>query len=633
MDNPFRKRASENVLESEAFLQLVSDEPVEFVLENNTHGELFDRLVLLIGTPGSGKTTIGRLFEYRNLSTLNTLKEHDSYKDLAKVMVQFGAIVNERAYVLGARLVMDSEYRNIWELPYEPSLKHNLFLTLVQCRCVLLWLNALRLQGFQDNQISILTKHDSPAAMENIGTSDIGNLRKKAISVEDAVYRVVHALVPIPFEKIPSLLTTTYDPLSIISDFKIKSEDGSDFLLKPMILVDDAHELHSQQFSVLTDWLINRDIRAARWVMTRFDVATSGNKWILAKAKDATTPGRQYGRDYILLSANQITNTAKKRSFRSTANNIATRYLQLMPIFNRSKLTNLSSLLDESSPDLPNIAVEKLRDQINQEFKELSITKERVDKLNALIDNHGPTKKESPEVKLAMLRILGHRYAKRTPQQDFFAEPVDIDPKREITVDSSVMHGARIFLLHRFNRPFYYGFDSLVDSGGGNIEQFLKSADIIVSSIEAKLIRKKQANLDSTTQHKLINKIAVDEINRWSFPMSDKVKLLIEFISELAIEISLRPNAPLGDGANAFGVLRSDFDRIENEYPLLGQVLHYATGYNAITVIPEYNCKNQIWTLIELGGYPTIQSGLTFKRGGFVEGKISTLYEHMFGKA
>ena len=227
MDNPFRKRASENVLESEAFLQLVSDEPVEFVLENNTHGELFDRLVLLIGTPGSGKTTIGRLFEYRNLSTLNTLKEHDSYKDLAKVMVQFGAIVNERAYVLGARLVMDSEYRNIWELPYEPSLKHNLFLTLVQCRCVLLWLNALRLQGFQDNQISILTKHDSPAAIENIGTSDIDNLRKKAISVEDAVYRVVHALVPIPFEKIPGLLSTAYDPLSIISDFKIEPQRQS----------------------------------------------------------------------------------------------------------------------------------------------------------------------------------------------------------------------------------------------------------------------------------------------------------------------------------------------------------------------------------------------------------------------
>ena len=64
MENPFLRRATEFLRDEEAFLAIVSPEPVTyFVGRPGKNGILYDRLVLLRGTPGSGKTTLARLFE------------------------------------------------------------------------------------------------------------------------------------------------------------------------------------------------------------------------------------------------------------------------------------------------------------------------------------------------------------------------------------------------------------------------------------------------------------------------------------------------------------------------------------------------------------------------------------------
>lgn len=631
MYNPFRKRASENLSNSDAFLPLVSHAPVEYILQNHSGDDLLEKLAFLLGTPGSGKTTFGRLFEFECLMTLHRMARNPSFKNLAKVLSDFGAISDDGPSILAARIPMDAEYREIWELPYSDTIKRGLFLNLLQSRCVLTWCNALSDQSITNEAIEIITNRSSPGALDKIGGSNYEELRNKAIEIESSVYEVIHALVPRSTGQIAEIITHPYDPLTFVIGFNVRL-DQSDVVtfLKPMVIIDDAHELHSNQFANLTDFFIRRDLKIARWILTRYDIAISANDWIQDQSSEGQ-PGRQLGRDFTVLLTNQG-DPAHKRTFRNAAQDIASRYLQEMPIFTRSHQTKLSALLAETCKAISNSNIEKLKVKINSDIQTLRITKDRASKLEALVDNYAGANAEPADVRLAMLRILLHRYAKRTPQQELFSEIIDSEPKRELTADSGILSAAKLHLMHEFDRPYYYGSDMLADSGNGNIEQFLRSADELITTIETKLIRRKQMYvLSAEEQHRLLKEVANKTIDEWDFPMHKQVRLLIDYIGNKAVEASLTPNAYLDHGANAFGVLRSDFQKMKVASPELITVLHFAAAYNALSIIPSYHCKNEIWTLFQLGGYPIIKYGLPFNKGGFVEGGMQSLYAAIDG--
>ena len=80
MENPFLKRAAEFLRDPEAFLAIVSPEPARVYLAPHANDALYDRLVQIRGTPGSGKTTLSRLFAYPTLATLLRNKDLSSYE-------------------------------------------------------------------------------------------------------------------------------------------------------------------------------------------------------------------------------------------------------------------------------------------------------------------------------------------------------------------------------------------------------------------------------------------------------------------------------------------------------------------------------------------------------------------------
>ena len=111
MANPFTTRATEQVKLNEAFLGLVTPDPITWFLQPAAADNgLLRRLILIQGPPGSGKTTIARLFEFSTLATLMQSADGDTHSELVGPMSKCGALAGGTIRLLGCRLPLESDY-------------------------------------------------------------------------------------------------------------------------------------------------------------------------------------------------------------------------------------------------------------------------------------------------------------------------------------------------------------------------------------------------------------------------------------------------------------------------------------------------------------------------------------------
>jgi len=138
MANPFLRRATEYVREDESFLTIVSPAPLTTFLATNKHkDDMFEVPVRIIGAPGSGKTMLATLAEFRMVETILKDVTNQTNRTLAAALGQAGFLRDGKPHVAAVRVPMESEYREFWELPYEPVVKTKLAFWLVQARAML----------------------------------------------------------------------------------------------------------------------------------------------------------------------------------------------------------------------------------------------------------------------------------------------------------------------------------------------------------------------------------------------------------------------------------------------------------------------------------------------------------------
>src|ERR1700730_4778599 len=245
MDNPFERRATEQVRNEEAFLSLVSPEPITTHLRKfGATGQLYDRLVIVLGTPGSGKTTMAKLFEFPMVSILLRNSSSQAHRALLTALSECGSIQNGSPTVLACRLPLESDYREIWELPYSEEFKDALLKAIVQARAILGWFRHLSRTGISPDKVQVLTTGGSDAAFEAIGGFSGDVVLRKAQEVERAVYRVVGSLLPPEQKDLDPQVTQAYRPFDVIDRFLIPFGDGLQNLeIRPLIVLDDAHTL------------------------------------------------------------------------------------------------------------------------------------------------------------------------------------------------------------------------------------------------------------------------------------------------------------------------------------------------------------------------------------------------------
>ena len=215
---------------------------------------------------------------------------------------------------------------------------------------------------------------------------------------------------------------------------------------------------------------------------------------------------------------------SERRVFRKMAKDMARRYLSQMEVFNRRGLHSLGDLLSTTQELVSAGKRQGLAKRVAALQRRHGVSSRRRLDLEKLVDDYLAASGDGGEdLRLGIMSVLLERYAKRIPQRSLFD---DSEPSRPLSVDAGVADGARIFLLHEYRRPYFFGIDTLCDAGTENAEQFLRLAARLVSQSETRLIRGKDPMLTSGVQHKLLRERAREMVREWDFPEYQLVRRL-----------------------------------------------------------------------------------------------------------
>ena len=628
MANPFLRRATEYVREDEAFLSIVSPAPLTTFLATNKHkDDMFEVPVRIIGAPGSGKTMLATLAEFKMVETILKDKTSPTNRTLAAALAQAGFLRDGKPHVAAVRVPMESEYRDFWELPYDPSVKAKLAFWLVQARAMLGLIRNLTINKAREiDGIEFIPRADYEAHLEQIGGLSTVGIRDRALAVQRAIYSVGAGLRAPKLEDLPGDATAPYAPFDAISRIRIDWM-GEKIELSPLVMLDDIHALHHDQLEAMFGMLSHREMKFGRWLMMRLDALSPGA--VLRSPGSQPTHNRATGRDFVdIRMQDDEKSDSARRQFRAMARDMAKRYLPLVEALRNRNSTDIDRLLPSEPPQLTPGQIKQLEEKVAREQNKLGISPPRRKEIDGIIDEFIKRTRSydnGPDVAMAMTRILLHRYAIRIARSTpSLFEEMGPDPKTPLKADSDVAHGARLHLHHEYERPLHYGVDEICDASNENAEIFLQFAGALVANIETRAIRNNSLPLSSRSQQSILIDKAKGIMDAWSFPHAQRVRAMVDAIGRECLAESLLPNAPLGAGANAVAILEEEMEALPLDDEL-GVVLKHAIANGAIMIERNYGQGGKLWALMELTGTVSLVHGLTFNRGGFLPKKIEYL--------
>ncbi|HEY9552820.1 hypothetical protein [Allosphingosinicella sp.] len=631
MANPFLRRATEYIRDDAAFLAVVSPQPLTtFLTRHPRRDDLFNLPVRILGAPGSGKTMLATLAEFRLIETILRDQTNDTNRELAGALAGAGFLQDGCPRIAAVRVPMESEYRDFWELPYEDNIKTKLALWLVQARTMLALIRSLTAGGARElDSIRFIARDASEAQLEQIGGLTARGIRDRALEVQKAIYSVGASLLPPKLAHLPPEATEPYQPFESIREIEIDWM-GERHIVSPLAMLDDVHALHPDQFEQMFGALARREMRFGRWMMMRLDALSPGA--VFRSAESLETHNLKPDRDFInVFMQGHDDRNAERRQFRTIATDMANRYLPLVPALRSRGQTPFSRLIPTEPPRLTHAKLRDLAASVDRVQRKLEITKARRENIEQLISTHlsGTTSGDKePEVALAMARILMHRYSNRVAGMELsLFEDFDPEPRTPLKADAGVAEGARLHLNEEFGRPLHYGLDNLCDASNENAELFLQLAGALVARMETKAIRGQSPVLPPADQQAVLTEKAKEIMTGWAFPFARHVRNLVDGIGRDCREVSLAENARLAAGANAIGVPEAEIEALLDSDDELALVLKYAIAHKAIEIQRDYGQGGKQWCLIELSGIVCLAHGLTLRRGGFLERNLAYIRE------
>nr|WP_245457299.1 hypothetical protein [Rhizobium leguminosarum] len=573
------------------------------------------------------------LVEFRLIEAILRDQSSENNRILAAALSKSGFVDGLKPTVVAVRLPMESEYRDFWELPYEPGIKLKLILSLIQARAVLAFARNLTANGRRElEDIKFIAREDATSQLEQIGGTEATQVIARAREVERAIYEIGASLLPPSLDQLPISAISPYQPFEALREVEIDWL-GARQRLKPLIILDDVHTLHPEQLDGLFRALARREIKIGRWLMMRMD-ALSPSTVLRSKTIDER-PGVKTDRDFLPIFMQSPSQRRTERAqFRRMAADMADRYLRRVQTLSERNFSRFADLLSEEPPTLSAGKLAELQKKVQREQASLNVPEGRRRKIDDIVKRYAKSAQSidvEDDVRTAMSRILINRYAVRI--RDVSPSLFDTDgpeTRKPLKANSEIADAARLVLRSEFQRPFHYGFDDLCDASNENAELFLQLAGAMVERMETKAIRNHDPALTPSQQQSVLKEKSDAIIDAWNFPFVRKIRSIVDVIANECLNKSLEPNASLGAGANAVGIPEAQMDALLHDGEA-AMVLKYAIAYGALVAVREYGQGGKSWCLLELSGPVCLSYGLTFKRGGFLEWNAEILTRKIEG--
>ncbi len=572
IENAFKIRAADSpIINTSQFLNLYSPN----FLSNIEKDDLFiPKLIIIRGNPGSGKSSLLRLFETDSLIRLHKRRNQMRDSGVLLHLQDLNIIDDTGPKCIGIYLQCDSSLQDISNLHANQGTTLHILNTFIDIRILKIFISSIKLLNEnniihlpENCELSGLPANDAPPSIFSKSYS-IHDLYSLCERIENDFARLLNSFPGEPRPKSIAPHARIY--IFKYLDQQVKQIPALSNIL-PIIMLDDIHILKEEQREHIIKEFIRRS-SVTRWIAVR--------NHIYSLEKMISLQGGTEGRDFHDINLSIDPRFSKPNIFRKFAFDITERRLRYTNFITDKTSEDIKRLLEyeiaKIHNDKVNTLLNNIKKQVNDNFysrllKLVDLTKEEI--------------QFSKLIEVEHLLILNNR--PKSNQEYLFPE---LDEDNIIKDDSKIDEAAKLFLTKKLKLPYYFNFNVLADVSSGNIEQFLSVTAKFIDKMIFKERLGKEPILTALEQEKILCEIAekyysnIEKLYSRGFAIK-------QFISNLGLFCNLityRRNAPYAPGINGFEIRKDDFNKLldqnNKDFTIFKEMLKSGVAGNVLNV-------------------------------------------------
>ncbi len=570
--NPFLLRASERIESDAGFLRLYSPLVLDYFIDVQATGKLWDTVFFIRSSPGAGKSSLLRLFDPNSLLTLQNRKSGDEFKEVFKKLEKIGVVTDDSIHILGVNLTFTRNYELLENFSgIDPGKRERLFYSLLNSRIITATLRSVlalkRLQFPEDLSKIEFTYPDSKFFFKRINVPCNGQvLYEWAAGIERSIYELLDSFLPMKQTSIEG-----HNELFSIEALRPENlkVDGQPIFKRILFMLDDVHKLSPKQRDVLIAHLLEKRSNVSLWLSERLEALNNLRTNI--------------GRDYQELNLENYWKDRESKFEKLLISIAAKRAAESREDVDFA----LESLLNEY--DLADTFTEA-KELLFKSIDDLTTGTHKFDLWKEHLFNFEGTTQEVCQL-AKLIEILIHRnLAKPELNLDYLLSLEEMQEK----TDEKTITASRLFLCKQFNLPYYFGMNMLAKISTNNVEQFLSFSSPLYERMLSLNLNKTNMAIAAKDQDKEIKRIANEKWKELQkmIPESNLVYRFLENLCTYCNSETYRPTAPYAPGVTGFYIdatrtikLINEEDWLSNEiFEDLQRILNICLAFNLLHI-------------------------------------------------